>query len=70
MAMKKTGSPTKLTVFTGEEVNVLENHFTKTGKRAVSAFSEEELSDLQKELDAVNKKEDDVVEVDAEPVEE
>jgi len=49
--MKKYGSPSKLTVFTGEEVNVVDEAFQKTGKTAVSEFSEEELDDLQKELD-------------------
>lgn len=60
--MKKYGSPEKLTVFTGEEVNVVDKAFQKTGKTAVSDFNEEELDELQTALDGL-KGEEDVEEV-------
>ena len=51
MAMKKTGAPTKLTVFTGEEVKVLDDHFQKTGKRNLEDFTDDEYNALREELD-------------------
>ena len=51
--MQKYGSPEKLTVFTGDEVNVVDDAFQKTGKTAVSDFTEKELEELQKALDAL-----------------
>ncbi len=51
--MRKYGSPEKLTVFTGEEVGVVDTAFQKTGKTAVSDFTEEELKELQEALDAL-----------------
>lgn len=50
--MKKYGSPEKIgTVFAGEEVKILNDAFEKTGKTAVSDFTEDELEDLWKALD-------------------
>lgn len=55
MAMKKTTKGEgKLKVLRGDEAQVLNDHFAKTGKYAVSEFSSEEREELNSALDAVN----------------
>lgn len=51
MAMKKYGGPERLVTFTGEQVNVLDQHLSKTGKVAVSDLTDTEYKELAKELD-------------------
>lgn len=49
--MKKYGGPERLVTFTGEQVNVLDQHLSKTGKVAVSDLTDTEYKELAKELD-------------------
>lgn len=58
MAMKKyTQSEGKLEVLRGREANVLNDHFSKTGKFAVSDFSDDEREALNADLDAARQAE-------------
>lgn len=51
MAMKKTSQGEgKIEVLRGEEAQVLNDHFAKTGKYAVSDFSEDEREALDADL--------------------
>lgn len=54
MAMKKYGGPERLVTFTGEQVTVLDNHLSKTGKVAVSDLTDKEYKELSKELDSLD----------------
>jgi len=51
--MKKYGSPAEAEVFSGKEAQLVNDYFQKTGKRAVSDFSEDEKKDFQKDLAAL-----------------
>lgn len=54
MAMRKTTKGEgKLNVLRGEEAQVLNDHFAKTGKYAVSDFSDQEKEDLDASLNEV-----------------
>lgn len=58
MPMKKyTQSEGKLEVLRGLEAQALNDHFAKTGKRAVSDFDEEERSALEADLEDARKQE-------------
>lgn len=49
---KTTKGEGKLQVLRGDEAQVLNDHFAKTGKYAVSEFSSEEKDELESALDA------------------
>lgn len=58
MAMKKTTqSEGKIEVLRGREAEVLNEQFAKTGKYAVSDFSDEERQELDEALNAVKAEE-------------
>lgn len=51
MAIKKTTKGEgKLEVLRGESAEVLNKHFAKTGKYALSEFSEDEMNEFRSEL--------------------
>jgi hypothetical protein len=53
MAIKKyADAEGELEVLRGKEAQVINEHFSKTGKRTVSDFSEQEREDLNKDLEA------------------
>jgi len=62
MAMKKYTSPAEVTVFTGKEAEVVNDHLAKHGK-AVSEFEEQELKDLSDDLEAAREEEAKLVEL-------
>jgi hypothetical protein len=55
--MKKYGTSESLEVLHGQEAQVLNDHMTKTGKRKVSDFSDDERENLEKELQSVRDEE-------------
>lgn len=52
MAIQKFGDVEKLEVLRGEEAQVLNDHMTRTGKYAVSDFTEDEKESLAHDLEA------------------
>lgn len=54
MAIEKfTNAESKLEVLKGEAAQIINRHFHKTGKFAVSEFTDDEKSALEKDLSAV-----------------
>ncbi len=61
MSMRKQGDAERnLEVLSGLEAQALNDNFSKTGKRAVSDFSEDELKSLNSDLDLARKQESDL----------
>lgn len=57
MAMQKTGESESFEVLGGLQADTLNDHLSKTGKRSVSDFSEDERKALETDLEDARKQE-------------